>query len=83
MRRNPPNKIGRFLRIGLGGLLIVFFLACGISAVANLGLPKRSKVVDHNEVGRTAGTTPGYEPLPDLNDDHDFNDYNTRERFWC
>ena len=33
-------------------------------------------------IGRTASMTPGYEPLPDLNDDPDFNDYSTRERFW-
>jgi len=32
--------------------------------------------------GRMAGTTPGYEPLPDLQDDSDFNYYSKRERFW-
>ena len=33
-------------------------------------------------IGRTAASTPGYEPLADLKDDPEFNDYRTRERFW-
>ena len=47
MRRNSSNKTGRFLKYVLGGLLIVFLVACSISAVINLSLPKHSKVVDH------------------------------------
>ena len=33
-------------------------------------------------IGRVAAITPGYESLPDLDDDPEFNHYNTRERFW-
>jgi hypothetical protein len=33
-------------------------------------------------IGRIAATTSGYEPLPDMQSDPEFNDYRTRDRFW-
>ncbi|HLO18201.1 MAG TPA: hypothetical protein VK206_25440 [Anaerolineales bacterium] len=33
-------------------------------------------------IGRMAATTPGYEPLPDMHADPEFNDYRSRDHFW-
>ena len=47
MKRNRSGKVGFIILYGLAGLIIVILGAVGISAIINLNLPTRSKVVDH------------------------------------